>query len=151
LRSANLPNQIFVLITTAQAVAKVNVLLSNTGAIGQLLTRRPNLLLLGLLALVPLEDSVAAVLLEVEWALLHVGMELAVDEDAGFEVLLGKVAERLVLGHDALVHLVDALEVLFGRVAVTVDFVVDIGGGWACGHEFLHEEEVGAKRRISMC
>ena len=71
-------------------------------------------------------------------------MHLAVDEHAGVEVVLCVVAEEFVLGHDALVHLVDELEVGFGGVAVAVDLITHGGGGGGVGQEALDHEEVGA-------
>jgi hypothetical protein len=69
-------------------------------------------------------------------------VQLAVYKDASVEVLLRLVAERFVLAHDALEHLVDFLEVCVWGVGVAVDFVVDGCGGCAGGHELLDEEEV---------
>ena len=90
-------------------------------------------------------DELAARVLEEERALLHAGVHLAVDEDAGGEVPLGAGAELLVLGHDAPVHGGDDLEVGVGGGLVAVDLVAHGGVGWAAGDEALYEEEVWAK------
>ena len=79
-----------------------------------------------------------------EGTLFQRGVHLAINEDAGAEVFLGLVAEKLVLGHDALVHLVDELEVLFCGVLVAVDFVAHGCVCGAVGEEALDHEEVGS-------
>lgn len=81
-------------------------------------------------------------LLEVQRALFHLGVHLAVDKDTRVDVPLGIGAEHLVLGHDALVHVVNELEVLVARVLVPVHFVLHHRLSGAERHEPLHEEEV---------
>lgn len=87
-------------------------------------------------------DGLAAQLLEVEWALLEARVHFAVDEDAGVDVLLGVLAQVLVFGHDALVDLVDELEVFFAGVLVAEDLVLHGRADGAVGHEALDHEEV---------
>ena len=93
----------------------------------------------------PPDHLLSAHLLEIQRALLHVRVQLAVYKDARVEVLLRLVAEGLVLGHDALEHLGDLVEVGGGGVPVAVDFVVDVRRGGGGGDEFLEEEEVRAR------
>ena len=113
--------------------AEPQVLVAHVGAAGQRLPRGPDLLLGPQLALVVRLHALAHELLEVEGPLLHLGVQLAVDEDAGVDVLLGGGAEVLVLGHDALVDGVDELEVLVGGVLVAVDLVAHDGLAGAGG------------------
>lgn len=102
----------------------------------------PDFMTGGLFLVEVLGDDLADGALEVQWTLLHVWVEEAVDEDAGVEVLLCVDAEVLVLGHDALIHVADESEGLVSGVLVAVDFVAHDGLGWADGREALHEEEV---------
>jgi hypothetical protein len=122
----HLPSQTLLRRRTSQPSAEVDVLLthSRVGLVGKLLLRRPNLLLGHLLAFVVRCDGVAAEALEVQRTLLEARVHLAVDEDAGVDVLLRVFAQVLVLGHDALVDLVDELEVFFARVLVAEDLVL---------------------------
>lgn len=101
------------------------------------------------LAIMPFDDNVSAHLLEVKGTLFHLGMKLAVDEDTRVEILLRESAEFLIFAHNALVHCVYGLKIFVGRVSVAIDFVVDVGCSGGSGHEFLHEEEVGALNDVS--
>ena len=83
-------------------------------------------------------------LLEEEWALLHDRVHLAVDENTGVDVLLGKVAQRLVLGHDSFIYLVDQGEILVGRVLVAENFITDQRVFGSTGDESLGEKEMGS-------
>ena len=69
-------------------------------------------------------DGIADEFLEEERALLEFGVHLAVDEDTRVEVLLGEIAEVLVLGHDAFVDLVYQVELLRGGVLIPEDLVL---------------------------
>lgn len=91
-----------------------------------------------------LGDNLPHRCLEVQWALLHLGLEFAVDEDAVVEVLLRVYAEVFVFRHDAFVRLVYEVKVFDGGGLVAVDFVfygTVCGGVW---DEALHGEEVGS-------
>lgn len=96
------------------------------------------------LLLVMLGDDVTDGALEVDGSLLHLRVQLAVDEDACVEVLLGVGAEVFILRHDSLVHVADGGELLVVGVVVAVDFVAHDALSWADWGEALHEEEVGA-------
>lgn len=72
-------------------------------------------------------------------------MQLAIDKHTGVDVLLRALAEHFVLGHDALVDDVQAVEFFAGGVPVLPDFVVHDGFVGAGGHELLHEHEVWAE------
>lgn len=109
-QQCNLPNQLFCLVTTSQPRTKVNISLADICVLRQLLLCGPDLAFRSLFLLVVFCDDISCNLLEVQWSLLHLGVQLAVDEDAGVEVLLCGVAEDFVFGHDALVHGVDVLE-----------------------------------------
>lgn len=115
---------------------------SSSGKLGSGLLGRPDLVASSHLAVVVLDDGVADVALEPEGALLHGGVELAVDEDAALNVSLGAEGEALVLRHDALVELVDEGELLLGGVLALVDLVAHAGGAHAGGDEALDHEEV---------
>lgn len=106
--------------------AEVDVLLAHSRVrlSRQLLLGRPDLLLRGLFASVMFCHGLAAELLEVERTLFEARVHLTVDEDASVDVLLCVLAEVLVLGHDALVDLVDKLEVCVARVLVAEDLVL---------------------------
>jgi len=117
-----------------------------------LLLRRPDLLVDGLLAAVELRDGLADEFLKVQGALFHPGVHLAVDEDTPLEVLLRQRAEGFVLGHDALVHAVDEVEVLIAGFPAAVDFVADQCASGTIGDEALHEEELWpVGRNLSVC
>lgn len=103
----------------------------------------PDLMAGSKLLLVVGSDNVTDGALEVDGPLLHLRVQLAVDEDARVEILLGVGAEVLVLGHDSLVHVADGGELLVRGVLVAVDFVAHDALGWAGWGEALHEEEVG--------
>jgi len=100
----------------------------------------------GLLLPVVFHDNLAHGFLEVQRTSLHLGVELAVDEDAGVEVLLGVDAEILVLRHNALVHVADEVEGLISSVLVTVDLIAHHTLLGADRSESLHEEKVGTDR-----
>jgi hypothetical protein len=140
-----LPSQVtlIVIVATCQTLAESNILVADSAVASllQLLLRRPDLSALTLLAGTVLHDNFAAALLEEEWALLHVWVQLAVDEETGIEIFLCALAEDLVLLHDACVQIRNGSECLFGGVLVTPDFVVHDGHTWCLGHEFLHHHE----------
>lgn len=118
------PFQLSRIITTSQPRTKPLILLRILRILRQnLLLRRPNLPLLRLLKLAMAVKKITNNTLEIQGTLLHLGVHLSVDEDSGVEILLGVVAEVLVLGEDSLEHLVDGLEVLVAGVLVAVDFV----------------------------
>lgn len=96
------------------------------------------------LLLVVRGDNVTDGALEVDGPLLHLRVQLAVDEDARVEILLGVRAEVFVFGHDPLVHVADGGELLVVGVLVAVDFVAHDALAWADWGEALHEEEVRA-------
>lgn len=89
-----------------------------------------------------LEDDLATPLLEEDGALLLVWVQLAVDEDAGLDVLLRALAKDLVLAHDALVGVADEEEVLLGGVAVAPHLVIHDAFPGRLWHKLLDEEEV---------
>ena len=105
--------------------------------------RRPNLTTSLLLLLVVLRQHLPNSLLEKQRPLLHLRVQLAIHKHTGIEILLAVDAEVLVLGHDALVHVADDVEVVVRGVLVAVDFVAHNALRRACGCEPLHEEEVG--------
>jgi hypothetical protein len=129
-----------------QTGTEVNILLAHSRVrlSRQLLLSGPDFFLRGFFASVVFCDSLAAKLLEVERALLEARVHLAVDEDAGVDVLLRVLAEVLVLGHDALVDLVDELEVCVAGVLVAEDLVLHGRADGAVGHKALDHEEVRA-------
>lgn len=114
--------------------------------LGKNLLSGPDFMAGGLLLLVVFHDDLAHSFLEVQRTLLHLGVELAVDEDAGVEVLLAVDAEVLVLGHDSFVHVADEVEGFVAGILVAIDFVSHHGPGWADRSESLHEEEVGTEK-----
>lgn len=127
----------------AQARTKFHILLSNLGIVAiELLSRRPNLLVGGFLFTVVFNDSFAAEILEEERTLLHARVHLTIQEDAIVDVALCSSAEHLVLGHDALVHLIDCLEVFFGCILVTEDLIRHGGLVVSVRNETLDEQEV---------
>lgn len=128
----------------AQTRAERNILLADGRSLRQVLPRGPDLLLGLLLAFVVLHHEIPDRLLEVQRSLFHLRVQLAVDEDAGIQILLRQVAEVLVLGHNALVDLVDFLKVFIRGLRVAVDFVLHNGSSGRERDEALHEEEVGA-------
>ena len=148
----HLPSQTLLRRRTSQPSAKVDILLTRSGVslIGKLLLRRPDLLLGHFLTIVVLRDGIAAEFLEVQRALFEARVHLAVDEDAGVDVLLRVLTQVLVFGHDALVDLVDELEVFFARVFVAEDLVLHRGADGAVGDEALDHEEVGSVDIVSV-
>ena len=149
---SHLPSQPFLRRRTSQPSAEVDILLTRSGVslIGKLLLRRPDLLLGHFLTIVVLRDGIAAEFLEVQRALFEARVHLAVDEDAGVDVLLRVLTQVLVFGHDALVDLVDELEVFFARVFVAEDLVLHRGADGAVGDEALDHEEVGSVDIVSV-
>lgn len=109
----------------------------------------PDLVASGVFLLVVFCDNLPYSLLEMKRTLLHLRVELAVDEDAGVQVLLRVDAEVFVLGHDSLVHVADKVEFLIASVLVPIDFVAHDRLGGAHRGKSLHEEEVWAARMIS--
>lgn len=105
----------------------------------------PNLMTTVFFLLVVFHDDLAHGLLEVERALLHLGVELTVDEDTGIEVLLGENAKILVLGHDSLVHVADEVELRVAGILVAVDLIAHHAFLGSKGSESLHEEKVRAE------
>lgn len=102
----------------------------------------PDLVASGVFLLVVFCDNLPYSLLEMKRTLLHLRVELAVDEDAGVQVLLRVDAEVFVLGHDSLVHVADKVEFLIASVLVPIDFVAHDRLGGAHRGKSLHEEEV---------
>jgi hypothetical protein len=146
LKSHPSPRQTLLRRWTSEASAEVDILLAHSRVrlSGQLLLGGPDFLLGDLLAGVVFCDGLAAEFLEVERALLEARVHFAVDEDAGVDVLLGVLAQVLVFGHDALVDLVDELEVCVAGVLVAEDLVLHGGAHGAVGYEALDHEEVRA-------
>lgn len=132
--SPPLPNKrLLLLIPTSQAVAYLHILLAHRGLDGQALPGGPDLAAGVLLAAVVLGDDLACRALEEDGRLFELGVQEAIDEDAGVEILLRVVAQDLVLAHDFGVHLADQFEILPRGVSVLVDFVVHgrlVGAGW---------------------
>lgn len=145
---SRLPSQLalVIVITARQALTESNIVVADRGVavLLQCLSCRPDLLTCLLLPGCMLHDDLAAAFLEEEGTLLHVRVQLAVDENTGVDVLLSTLAQDLVLSHDALVDDVEAVELLAGAVTVLPDFVVHDTSVGAGGHEFLHEHEVRA-------
>lgn len=77
----------------------------------------------GLLLLTMFHDDLANSFLEVERTLLHLRVKLAVDKDAGVEVLLAVDAEVLVFRHDSFVHVADEVKGFISGVLMAIDFV----------------------------
>lgn len=113
-----LPSQIalIVIITTRQTLAEFDVLVADRAVAHglELLLRGPDLPAFALLAHAMLHDDLAAALLEEERTLLHVRVQLAVDEDTGVDVGLCALTQHLVLKHDTLVQVGDLAELLGG-------------------------------------
>lgn len=134
--------RLLLLIPTSQAVAYLHILLAHHGLDRQTLPGGPDLTAGVLLAAVVLGDDLARGALEEDGRLFELGVQEAVDEDAGVEVLLRVVAQDLVLAHDFGVHLADQFEVLTRGVSVLVDLVVHgrlVGAG---REELLDHDEV---------
>lgn len=123
-----LPCQIalVIIIATRETLAESNVFVADSAVASflELLFCRPNLSALTLLAGVVLHDNFAAALLEEEWALLHVWVKLAIDEEASVDVDLCALAENFVLLHDAGIEISNVFEIFLGGVLVLPDFVV---------------------------
>jgi hypothetical protein len=137
-----------IIITTRQALAKCNIVVADrrVAVLLQCLSCRPDLLASLFLLRRMLHDDLAATLLEEQGALLHVRVQLAIDENTSVYVLLSTFAQDFVLGHDALVDDVEAVKLLASAVAVLPDFVVHDTSVGTGRHEFLHEHEVRASR-----
>ena len=148
IKSSFLPSQLalIVIVPTSQTLTEGNIVIadSRVAVLLQRLPRRPDLLSCLPLPGCVLHDDLSASLLEEQWTLLHVRVELAVDKDASVDILLGALAEHFVFGHDALVDEVETVEFFAGAVAVLPDFVVHYALVGTGGHELLHEHEVGA-------
>ncbi len=108
---SSLPNQTCLTCRAGKTGAKVNVLLRIQRTVRQGLTSWPDLGFGGLFALVMFRDCLTDELLEVERALFHLRVHLAVDKNARVEVTLCSITQSLVFRHDSLVDLVDQLEV----------------------------------------
>jgi hypothetical protein len=59
--------------------------------------------------------------------LFNARVKLAIGEDAGVEVLLGSVAEVLVLLEDLLEEVTYAVELLISCIFVSVNFILHLG------------------------
>lgn len=105
---------------------------------------RPDFVSSNLLLLVMCRDDLAHGLLEMKRSLLHLRVELAVDEDPRVEVLLGVDTKDLVLGHDTLIHVTNQGEVFVRGLFVAIDLVTHDRLGRADWGEPLHEEEIGS-------
>jgi hypothetical protein len=151
-RSQQSPRQTLLRRRTSKSGAEVNIFLTHDRIrlARQLLLCRPDFLLCDFLASVVFCNSVAAEFLEVERTLLEARVHFTVDEDAGVDVLLGVFAQILVFGHDALIDLVDEVEIGVARVLVAEDLVLHGRAYGAVGHEALDHEEVWAMRGVSM-
>lgn len=136
------PNKSFLIRLTGESRAKFNVLFAHRRRVRHPLSSRPHLLLDGLFMLVMVCHALSDKFLEIERPFLHLGVHFAVDKDTGVEVLLRSGAQSFVLRHDTFVHLVDHLELLFGHILVSVDFVTDSRICRPARHESLHEEEL---------
>ena len=115
-------------------------------ALGNSLVSGPDFVASGLFLLAVCFNHIAHGALEVERALLHLGVKQAVDEHTHVHVLLGVNAEVLVLRHDSLVHVANGVEVLIARVLVAIDFISHHRLGWADRSKSLHEEEVRTEK-----
>ena len=100
-----------------------DVVVADGSVLGKTLFSGPDFVVGGLLLLAMFHNDVTHSFLEMQRTLLHLGVKLAVDKDAGVEVLLAVNAEVLVLGHDSFVHVADEVEGLVTGVLVTIDFV----------------------------
>jgi hypothetical protein len=149
----HLPSQLtlIVIIPTRQPFTEINILITDRRIplLLQRLFRGPDLAPQLLLPLRMLHDNLPTPLLEKQRALFHMRVQFPVDEDAGVDVGLRPLAEYFVLGHDALVDEVEAVEFLARGVPVLPYFVVHDGFVGAGGHEFLHEHEVWAVQTLA--
>lgn len=147
--SADLSRAIRGLLGGGQVGAKIHIILTDSSSLRKSLTRGPNLPPRSLLPLVEIGHNVAHHALKVKGALFHFGMQLAIDKDSSVQVLLGLGAKLLVLGHDALEHLVHQLELFVAGAVLAENFIAHQGAGRGDGDEALHEEEVGTISMIS--
>lgn len=122
--------------------AERQVLVTRGSVAWQRLASRPDFCVGAHLLLVVLLDRLADLTLEEEGTLLHGRVHLAIDENTGTEVSLRVDAEILVLRHDALVHVVDELEVFVIGILVSEYFVLHGRGSRSNRHKTLSEEEV---------
>jgi hypothetical protein len=100
--------QIVLLVAVAvHTCAESDVVFADDRVLGRTFMSGPDFVAGGFLLLTVFCDDLAHGLLEVERALLHLGVKLAVDKDTSVKVLLGANAEVFVLRHNSFIHIAD--------------------------------------------